>query len=153
MISLNLLVVQFLLKVDFCVLLGRCFFGVAVCSFGALPLEASCSWIRIWLLGCCCSKELGVQMLRVDEVVIGAPLAVLTALLLAGACPSQLILLRNSRIVVVVRIVQACGCLVEGWCVHRSIQVVVMHVVLVACFDLLVFELVRFVLLFRLLCL
>jgi len=40
------------------------------CSFGALPLEASCSWIRIWLLGYCCSKESGVQMLRVDGVVV-----------------------------------------------------------------------------------
>jgi hypothetical protein len=41
-----------------------------------------------------------------------------------------------------------CGCLAEGWGVHRSIQVVVMQVDLVACFDLFVFELVRFALLF-----
>jgi len=42
------------------------------------------------------------------------------------------------------------GCLAEGWGVRRSIQVVVMHVDLMACFDSLVFELVRFALLFRL---
>jgi len=48
-----------------CVLLVLLF-----CSIEALLLEASCSWIMIWLHGCCCSKELGVQMLCVDGVVI-----------------------------------------------------------------------------------
>jgi len=43
-----------------------------------------------------------------------------------------------------------CGCLAGGWDVCRSIQVVVMQVDLVACFDLFVFELVRFALLSRL---
>jgi len=43
-----------------------------------------------------------------------------------------------------------CGCLAEGWGVSRSIQVVVMQVVWVACLVLFVFELVRFALLFRL---
>jgi len=42
-----------------------------------------------------------------------------------------------------------CGCLAEGWGVRRSIQVVVMLIDLVAWFDLFVFELVRFALLFR----
>ena len=44
----------------------------------------------------------------------------------------------------------ACGCLAEGWGVQGSIQVVVMQVDLVACFDLFVFMLVRFALLFHL---
>jgi hypothetical protein len=42
----------------------------------------------------------------------------------------------------------ACGYLAEGRGVRRSIQVVVMQVDLVACFDLFVFELVHFALLF-----
>jgi hypothetical protein len=54
----------------FCVFFGLCFMVLPVCFLGALPLEAFCSWIRIWLLGRCCSKELGVQMLRVDGVVV-----------------------------------------------------------------------------------
>jgi len=116
-ISLSLLVVQFLLKVGFCV--GSVFL---VLSF--VPSKP-CRWrppaLRLGF-GCCCSKELGVQMLHVDGVVvICAPLAILIALLLAGAGLSRLILLHNSRIVVVIRIVEACGCLVEGWCVRRSI--------------------------------
>ena len=49
---------------------GCVFLVLSFCSFGALPLEASCSWIMIWLHGCCCSKELGVRMLRVDGVVV-----------------------------------------------------------------------------------
>ncbi|AES72364.1 transmembrane protein, putative [Medicago truncatula] len=47
-------------------------------------------------------------------------------------------------------IVVVCGCQAEGWGVRRSIHVVVMQVDLVACFDLFVFELVHFALLFRL---
>ena len=42
-----------------------------------------------------------------------------------------------------------CGCLAKVWGVRRSIQVMMIEVVLVACFDLFVFELVRFVLLFH----
>ena len=61
-------------------------------------------------------------MFHVDRVVVYAPLAVLTAQLLAVAGPSRLMLLRNSRTVVVVRIVEASGCLVEGWCVRQSIR-------------------------------
>jgi len=37
--------------------------------FPFVPSEP-CSWIRIWLLGCCFLKELGVQMFRVDRVVV-----------------------------------------------------------------------------------
>jgi len=40
-ISLSLLVVHFILGVGFC---------VPFCSFGVLPLEASCSWIKIGCL-------------------------------------------------------------------------------------------------------
>jgi len=45
--------------------------------------------------------------------------------------------------------VVVCGCLTEGWGVRQSIQVMVMQFDLVACFDLFVFELVHFALLFR----
>jgi len=50
--------------------LSRVLLVLSFCSFGALPLETSCSWSMIWLNGCCCSKECGLQMLRVDGVVV-----------------------------------------------------------------------------------
>ena len=57
------------------------------CSFRALPLLASCPWIRIWLLGCCYSKELGVQMLRVDGVFVCCTLS-LPDCSIVGGCRS-----------------------------------------------------------------
>jgi len=54
----------------------------------ALLLAASCCLgFRIWLLGCCCTKELGVQMLRVDGVVVCRTLSIHDRSV-AGGCRS-----------------------------------------------------------------
>lgn len=71
-------------------------------SFGALPLEASCSWIMIWLLGCCCSKELGVLILRVDGVVVCCTLSL-------GVCRSI------QMVVMQVDLVACCDLLCSSW--------------------------------------
>jgi hypothetical protein len=71
-------------------------------SFGALLLEASCSWIMIWLLGCSCSKELGVLILRVDGVVVCCTLSL-------GVC-------RSIQVVVMqVDLVACCDLLCSSW--------------------------------------
>jgi len=132
-----------------------CVVGAVFCwCFRFVPSEP-CRWrppslgLRFGCLAVVAQKSYVCKCFELTEWSFVAPLAVLTAQLPAGVGYSRLILLRNSRIIVVIRIVVACGCLAEGWGVRRSIQVVVTQVVLVACFDSFVFELVLFALLFH----